>query len=145
MATEHDVLLAEWKERCESYRQYRTQYLTVHTLAATAYLIGLSIALSGQISMPARLGLLLMLAILIIGLLRAHVIAGQEVENLTARINDLESQLDIVEFDSGFVLRNALRVTVRIAWIVLVGTLAMMGAAIFSPDLFSSGDLLMAP
>jgi len=118
-----DVMLKEWEQRYESYRQYRAQYLHVLGIVGSIWILAASIvadkALDPAVALLLGCGSLLMGG----GAVIAHFIAMRAITRLAARLSELEQKLEMQHFDTTRTLRLALWVT---APGVLVATLASM-------------------
>ena len=101
--------LEEWKERYASYREYRSQYLTVLSVTATGWLIGFGFAFKETETIFPRI-IILTFMLLVMGVLAyAHLIARAEIKRLGIRLDELEQEIGIKEFRTTSLLERALK------------------------------------
>ena len=124
--TAHTDVLEEWKARYESYRAYRAQYLTTLSLAATAWLVGLGFALGKDMVPFGRILLLGLLAGASSALIIAHFLARTAIIRLGRRLRHLESELGFSDFDTVWLLRTALAVTLTLSFVGLLASILML-------------------
>lgn len=115
MDKEIEIQLREWEQRYESYRAYRSQYLTALSICASGYIIGISLVTGLDIPGTVRT---VVFAVMLVGLILlgiAHMIALKATRILGERMAELQHTLGMTPFDSTWLLRSSLRVS-------LVGT-----------------------
>jgi hypothetical protein len=103
-----EKLLEEWKQRYESYRQLRNQYLMTGSIVLTACVIVSGITVSRP---DARLAIKLSICFILGYFVIAHIVAMKTVNALRTRLRSLEDALGYEPYDTTWALRIALRCT----------------------------------
>ncbi len=120
------VAIEEWKQRYDSYRHYRTNYLTVLSAGATAALFLLSYVFSAKIEKYPKLILLALVFLISIALIIAHYIARPNIRRLGDRIELLEKHLEMQPFRTTQMLQSALVVSHIFCWLVAIIILGLL-------------------
>lgn len=125
-AKDNAIMLHEWEQRYQSYRDYRAQYLTVLSISATAYLLGITLALSLDLTVGLKAIVLSLMVMGLIVLAIAHVIAGIAIGWLGVRLSLLEDALGMRPFDTVGTLRVSLRVSQSAVIITIAATIGLI-------------------
>ena len=125
-AKDNAIMLHEWEQRYQSYRDYRAQYLTVLSISATAYLLGITLALSLDLTVGLKAIVLSLIVMGLIVLAIAHVIAGIAIGRLGVRLSLLEDALGMRPFDTVGTLRVSLRVSQSAVIITIAATIGLI-------------------
>ena len=120
------IMIEEWKQRYDSYRQYRTNYLTVLSAGTTAALFLLSYVFSARIDRYPKLILLSLVSLISVCLVIAHYIARPNIRRLGDRIELLEKELEMQPFRTTLMLQSALVVSHVYCWLVTIIILALL-------------------
>ena len=132
MDEKSEIIMREWEQRYESYREYRKIYYTLIGLTITGYFLLLSLAFGFNIGYIAKIIILAFLMFFVTLLVIVNMVGNRGVNQLGERINELEKELGMREFDTVGPLRKALVITKIIGPIVWIITFALTLYAIFA-------------
>lgn len=125
MDKESEILMREWERRYESYREYRNQYLTVLSICASGYVVGMSLA--AGLNIPAIIRAIIfgvtLLGLILLGI--AHFIALKAVDVLGERMSELQAALGMRPFNNVWLLKTALRVSAAGTAVLVILTLVV--------------------
>jgi hypothetical protein len=126
MEHESNYMIAEWKERCEAYRAYRSQYIQVMSVAFTVFLVTMSVAVSERTDTSVERALLIGMMLGLTTVAKAHRIARNEIQRIGRRITHLETKLDFGADDPTRLLERALNLTESLCYLGIMVTGAFL-------------------
>lgn len=116
MVHNKEILLKEWEQRYESYRQYRGHYITVLSTALTAGLLLLGYIITGNLEKNSKLVILSLHLAVFLTLIVAHRIARKHIRKLGERLDALELALGMEDFHTTALLESTLAATLVWSW-----------------------------
>lgn len=121
-----ELLLREWEQRYESYRSFRAQYLTILSITASGYIVGLAVALGEKFPTKYRPVVLVGAGLLLIASIAGHVIGISLIRKLGDRIDTLEESLRIRAFRTTRPLEIGLCWSLAIVAVTLIMTIYVL-------------------
>lgn len=106
-----EIMIREWEQRYESYRQYRAQYITVTSFVVPGVVLGIGISRSDGFNLAAQLVVLVTVCMVVICYIAAHIIAFPAIKNLGKCLKKLEKDLGMSDFHTTESLQRSLWVS----------------------------------
>ena len=122
---DHTIRLKEWELRHQSYISYRGQYLTMLSITASTWFVGLIVALGDRLSEIHRPAVMGCTAIILGGCIVGHINLIKAIRSLGQRLDDLERELDVHTFRTTWPLESAARWSLGILIVATTFTLGI--------------------